>query len=52
MMKTFAVGTLSLQGIGTANPAIIESKRFAHALGIDTSAGAKVEVFIAVQHAQ
>jgi len=43
---------LSLPGMGIANPAIVEPKKFSHALRIDTSAGTKVEVFDTVQHAQ
>ena len=37
---------LRLQSMRTANPVIVRSKRFAaHALWIDSPAGAKVEVF-------
>ena len=43
---------LRRQGTRTANPVIVRSKKLAHALRTDSAAGAKVEVFETVRHAQ
>jgi len=46
------LGMLSQPGMCTANPVIVQSKKFAHALWIHSPAGAKVEASNTVQHAQ
>jgi len=41
MLKVMLLGILSLSGAHTPYPVIIQAKKFAHALWIDTSSGGK-----------